>query len=274
MMAAFAARTGLNEAIRNRLLLALTDCAPSITGGAYDPDGPPTNDGVGAMVSVVADRLSRLWGELALATGDRRAWDTLVEVVRYEDDPRVLDVIGAWLDAYARIPRLRWLEESESKFAARIDQVLTDTRYARRGRDIVLCRDAGSAPVVEQPLRAFIVNNPQFAAIDTKIAEALAELDAGKGADAITDAATALQQLLKELGYAGPALGEQIASARKGGLFAGVDHQLGEALLALSKWVASVRNQRGDAHPGPEPDLADAQLVVRMVAVLVMRLGR
>lgn len=273
-MVAMAARTGLDDAVRNRLLLALEDCAPSITGGAYDPDGHPTNEGVAAMVSVVAERLSRFLGELSLATRDRQALDALVQVIRFEPDPRVLDVVGAWLDAYARIPSLRWLEEAETEFAARIDHVLADTSYARRGRDIVLRRDAGSAPVVEQPLRAFMANNPRFAAVDTKLAEAFAELDAGNGADAITDAATALQLLLKELGHTGPALGDQITSARKGGLFTGVDHQLGEALLALAKWIASVRNQRGDAHPGPDPDLADAQLLVRMVALLVMRLGR
>jgi hypothetical protein len=201
MIAAAEARTGLDEAVRNRLLLAIQDCSPCLVRGVYDSQGRPTDEGIGAMVDVVAERLARSWGELALRAPSRQAWDVLAEVVVYEDrQPYVLDVLGAWLDAYARIPGQPWLQEAEARFMARVDEALAPTTYARRGRDLVLRRDAGSAPVVERPLRAFRTNNPQFAHLDHKLGEALAELDAGNGADAITDATTALQLLLTDLG--------------------------------------------------------------------------
>lgn len=38
-------------------------------------------------------------------------------------------------------------------------------------------------------------------------------------------------------------------------------------------WVSSVRNQRSDAHHAPPPDRRDAELVVRMVGLLVLRFG-
>lgn len=273
MAAAHALRTGLSEPVRSRLLLALRDSAPSIVRGVYSPAGEPSGEGMGLIVDVVAARLARAWGELSMEVQGTRAWDEMMEVIVHGPDPRVLDVAGAWLDAYARIPGQRWLQVSEEAFASRLDEVLAETAYARRGRDVVRRRDARSAPAVEQPLRAFMTDNPRFALVDFKLAEAFAELNAGKGADAITDAATALQLLFNELGFTGNTLGAQITSARKGGLFTGIDTPLGESLISLSTWVASIRNQRGDAHPGAEPDLSDAELAVRVVALLVIRLG-
>ncbi len=210
------------------------------------------------------------WGDNSLLA---TTYASLTERVEVEPDARVLDIIGAWLDAYARLPGLPWLREKEDAFAADLDEVLRETPYARRGRDLVLRVDAGSASVIEEPFRAFVTGRSDLVAVERRLHDALTELDAGRGGDAITDAGTALQEMLTVLGHRGPTLGDQIKAARGGGQFTAVDSQLGNALESLAKWVASVRNQRSDSHPGPEPDLRDAQLLVRIVIVLVMRLA-
>jgi hypothetical protein len=68
-------------------------------------------------------------------------------------------------------------------------------------------------------------------------------------------------------------LGEQLKAARKGTLFTGIDTKLGSAVDNLTEWVGSVRSQRGDAHPSPQVDSADAEFVFRIVVSLVLRLA-
>jgi hypothetical protein len=45
------------------------------------------------------------------------------------------------------------------------------------------------------------------------------------------------------------------------------------AIESLGNWMASIRNQRSDAHHGPAPDKRDAELAVRVVGLLVLRFG-
>jgi hypothetical protein len=118
-----------------------------------------------------------------------------------------------------------------------------------------------------------LTEHPGLKALDDKLRGAQTELDSGNSADAITDAGTALQLLLSHLGHHGKTLGEQVKAARLAGLFSGIDGKLGAAVDNLCDWVASVRNQRGDAHPAAQPDRADAELVFRIVVTLVLRLA-
>ena len=50
-------------------------------------------------------------------------------------------------------------------------------------------------------------------------------------------------------------------------------HTIGECARNLVKWIASVRNQRSDAHDTQSPDQGDAELMVRLVGVLALRFG-
>lgn len=47
----------------------------------------------------------------------------------------------------------------------------------------------------------------------------------------------------------GHTISDQLKAARNGGLLNGIDAPLASPLDYLVKWAASVRNQRGDAHP-------------------------
>ncbi|MDV7246405.1 MULTISPECIES: hypothetical protein [Rhodococcus] len=60
-------------------------------------------------------------------------------------------------------------------------------------------------------------------------------MSAGKPADAIADAGTALEMLLESLGYSGGSLGDQLKAAKKQGGLAGVDTPLANALEDLVK---------------------------------------
>lgn len=205
------------------------------------------------MAAVVIERLVEAWGDLSLRDpGYPRVGplDRLAALVMDQSAERALDVAGAWIDAYSSMPGIRWSSELETGFLAALEELLTPTIYAVRDREIILRADLGAAVLVTKPLAALIVTRPDLQPIDDKLREALAELDGGKTADAVTDAGTALQTLLTHLGHTGPTLGDQVRAARKAGLFSGIDTKLGEAVENLAAWVAAVRNQMGDAQKG------------------------
>src|SRR5664280_51735 len=69
------------------------------------------------------------------------------------------------------------------------------------------------AAVVEPVLR--LLQDPLYAKVDAIYRKALDEISKGDGADAVLDAGTALQGLLKGLGCTGNQLGDLIRSARR-----------------------------------------------------------
>lgn len=200
-------------------------------------------------------------------------FDHLASLVVEGECPLALDAIGAWVDSYARLPDLPWFRKEEERFLQQLEEVLADTIFAVRGREIVLREDLGGSTLVDKPLAALVTSNPALRGVDDKLREALAELAAGNAPDAVTDAGTALQMLLQHLGYSGGQLGDQLKAARKAQWLSGVDAPLADAVDSLARWVASIRNQRSDAHHGAEADPRDAELVVRVVGLLVLRFG-
>lgn len=86
-------------------------------------------------------------------------------------------------------------------------------------------------------------------------------------ADAITDAARALEVTLRELGCTGNTLGALAQSARTQGLLQAYDTKLYD-------WIAAERGNRSDAHGAFDPDLAssDAWRVVHVVGAEILHL--
>lgn len=126
---------------------------------------------------------------------------------------------------------------------------------------------------VVEPTLYLLHSQPQFAAAETAYQKALKELRDRDAGDAITDAATALQEVLKTLGCSGNALGELISSAKRQGLLAGADNPLADSILRTANWVAAKRNQ-GEAHRGdPDINMSDAWMVVHVVGALAIRLS-
>jgi hypothetical protein len=102
--------------------------------------------------------------------------------------------------------------------------------------------------------------------------DALDEISRGKPSDAITDAGTALQSLLTELGCSGNALGPLIKSAKAKGLLASHDGPMLDAVEKLMHWVSADRSTTGDAHAVTTPSVDDAWLIVHIVGALILRL--
>jgi len=126
---------------------------------------------------------------------------------------------------------------------------------------------------VVAPTLYLLHSQPRFAHAETAYQNALKELRNRDPADAITDAATALQEVLMALGCAGGALGDLISSAKRNGLLNGADTPLTESIVKTVNWVAAKRNQ-GEAHRGdPQFNMSDAWMVVHVVGALVIRLS-
>jgi len=266
----------LSAAVRGRLALAIEANRVALTTDVHFK-GRLMAAGEDLMAPVALETLVERWGDLSLRDAGyprRDALNRLAAIILTDEDvSRALDVIGAWTEAFSRLPEAPWAADQESNFLTAVDDALTDTDFGVRGRDVVLRVDLGGAVLIEAPFRALVTARSDLRPIDEKLQEALAELDNRQTADAVTDAGTALQMLFEHLGFGGPALGDQIKAARKAQFFSGSDARLGSALEDVSYWIAATRNAHGDAHPGPAPDLRDAEFVVRMVGLMVLRLA-
>lgn len=122
---------------------------------------------------------------------------------------------------------------------------------------------SGSWTVIERPAFAAL-SGSRWIQTATSLTDASREIDEGRYGDAVTDIGTALQTALSAAGYAGKTLGEQMKKARSGYLV-GTETKLGAAVDELCSYVASVRNMKSDAHPGPHASRADAELALRTV---------
>jgi hypothetical protein len=109
--------------------------------------------------------------------------------------------------------------------------------------------------------------------VEAAYQDALRELADGKPADAITDAATALQEALVALGCKGNALGSLAKSARGKGLLAPHDVPMIDMVEKLIDWVSADRSAKGDAHQATQPSLEDGWLMVHIVGALILRLA-
>lgn len=260
----------LDREARNRLVLALEQHQPNVvvTDGRF-------NHITDVMAQIAIEHMVNARADLSLRSRypSRSPYQALAAMILDPEVPLALDAVGAWVDSYARLPGTSWQRDKEAGFLAAVDAALSGTIFAVRGREIVLREDLGASVLVDTPMAALLTANPALRGVDAKLREALAELDAGQAGDAVTDAGTALQMLLDHLGFQGTQLGDQIKAARNAGWLAGIDTPLATAVESIAAWVASVRNQRGDAHHGPPPDLRDAELVVRVVGLLTLRFG-
>ena len=127
--------------------------------------------------------------------------------------------------------------------------------------------------LIDKPLAALVSNNPALRHVDDKLREALEELSAGNAADAVTDAGTALQMLLEHLGYVGGQLGDQLKLARKSGWLDGIDTPIGQR-CGRHRSLGCICSQSAQRRPpwAPHPR-RDAEFVVRIVGILVLRFG-
>ena len=142
---------GVNETVRTRLAMVLYKHQQPRTAG--DPRFPSMTD---QMVSIAIERLVFVQGNLrlgGLAPTSGALLRHFAGLIMNEDVSVVLDAVGAYADAHARVPGVPWMKDAEEAFLADVEDVLASTEYGVRGRELVLRTDLASAVLVDEPLR-------------------------------------------------------------------------------------------------------------------------
>ncbi|HUY50178.1 MAG TPA: hypothetical protein VMV92_31485 [Streptosporangiaceae bacterium] len=127
---------------------------------------------------------------------------------------------------------------------------------------------------VVAPTLRLLAGRPDLAKVETAYTNALNEISDSNPPDAITDAGTALQEMLTSLGCSGNSLGSQIKSAREKGILAAHDSPLGNGIEKILNWVSADRSEKGDSHAVRDVTVDDAWLIVHVVGALILRLSR
>lgn len=127
---------------------------------------------------------------------------------------------------------------------------------------------------VIKPATELLGSKPKWLATQRTYEKALTELARNDPGDAITDAATALQEMFRARGVEGSSIGAQAKKAISSGILLGHDQKLVDAVVSLSNWVEADRSNLGDAHyDASEADLDNAWLTIHVVGALILRLS-
>lgn len=122
---------------------------------------------------------------------------------------------------------------------------------------------------VVAPVLRLLSGRSGYKDVEDAYQDALREVASGEPADAITDAARALEQVLVVRGCEGNSLGPRLQDARKKGLLAAHD---GGLTSKVAEWVSADRSERGDAHTAPTTSRDDAWFAIHIVGALILRL--
>jgi hypothetical protein len=119
------------------------------------------------------------------------------------------------------------------------------------------------------PVLHLLAGRKGFEQVEVAYQKALREIGEDP-ADAITDAATALQEALTAVGAKGNTLGALLKSARSSNLLAPYDEKL---VTGIVEWTEADRSTKGDAHNARPASRDDAWLAVHVTGALIRRLA-
>lgn len=228
--------------------------------------------------------LTRAWGVAGFQHDDVR------NALAAATNAQVLDMVESWFPAMRRIAEAmdassgvyhsggtaRVVDSLGAQYRDRINDIFEerDVAWYLAGERIVPRSSAAMQATIIEPVFALTEGQAKLAGVETAFQDALRELKpGGDPRDAITDAGTALQEMLKAVGAKGNALGPLLTDARKRGLLAPYDSKIAEAIDAIGDWVSADRSSRGDAHEVKEASRDDAWLAVRVAGALILRLA-
>ena len=179
-----------------------------------------------------------------------------------------LDIIGALCLLFSIAPNF----PGAKGWPDFVNNVLEDYRVAYRVVDDELVPIESDELHVEVtvPVLGLLVGD-RFGQANRAYGKALNEIPTDPS-DAITDAATALEETLVALGCKGNSLGDLIKDARKTGLLAAHDAKLEAGIFKFLDWASADRSQSGDGHRVSDASRADAWLMVHIVGALIIRL--
>lgn len=189
--------------------------------------------------------------------------------------PSAIEAVARTLPIPAGRMGSSWAFQPDAEmFTQTVNTVLSEHRIAFElieGEMVPLASQELHANVVAPTLR-LLSGRSGWEKVEAAYQDALDELAEGKPADAITDAATALQEALVALGCKGNALGPLTKDARSKGLYGPHDAPMTDMLDKLVRWVSADRSAKGDAHQVAQPAAEDAWLTVHIVGALILRL--
>jgi hypothetical protein len=240
------------------------------------------------MQATQAAILVREWGRMDVPPG--RLADFLVDSAT---DDQVIDIIESWFAAvdqvaasYEANARVVYSSGRSSavlmrdvlgeQYRQKINEILDDHDLAWQlvGVEMTPRSSMAMHATIVEPVMALTAGNPKYAKVEIAYREALKELKPrGSPSNAITDAGTALQEMLEAVGAKGNALGPLLIDARKRGLLAPYDSKLADAITDLGEWVSADRAARGDTHKVRDASREDAWLAVRVAGALILRLA-
>ena len=270
---------------RGKIGHALSDHIHQGSGYAVGPRITNTSDWM-VLNDEMKWVLERAWGVAGFPNDDVR------NLLSMATDGQVLDMVEAWFPAMRRVgeavdsssgafypggsPTLGVVDRVGAGYRDRISDIFDehDVAWALVGERVVPRASAAMHATVVEPVFALTQGEPKLAAVEKAYQDALRELKpSGDPSDAITDAATALQEMLTAVGAKGNALGPLLTDARKRELLSPYDSKLVEGIEALGEWVSAERSARGDAHHAREASRDDAWLAVRVAGALILRLA-
>ncbi|QAY17645.1 hypothetical protein SEA_MARTEENA_41 [Gordonia phage Marteena] len=212
-------------------------------------------------------------GRIARSLGVPDCGPSTIKLEEQCPSPVVLSLVEAEYDVLREVGKSGKLQR---EFRSEVNRILeahaVAFRLTEKGQ-IIPVDSFELHNAVVSPAMHLLHSSQNFATTETAYQNALDEIRRDDPADAVTDAATALQEMFTACGFPGPTLGKQISSARAAGLFGGVDNPLLDALTRVSDWVAAKRNN-GEAHKGdPGFTRDDAWLIVHVAGAVIVYLA-
>jgi hypothetical protein len=132
---------------------------------------------------------------------------------------------------------------------------------------------AALTDLVYEPLAALFNNAKSFHKVESAYREAWKEFAEHRFSNAITDAATALQEMCESLGATQSQLSDQLKHLRNSGLLNSFDAPLVEAISKMISWAGGVRSQIGDTHRVNDTSIEDARFFLAVIGALIIRLA-
>lgn len=246
-----------DSALRTKLVFAFRDSLPE--QHSYIP------------YEVVRGLLVRHLGVQYLVRSSNSDQTDVEQFLMAADDEFVPDVLEAMAEAHQRSSVM----QLTGNWNGRRDFDIAVAELLRRHRMSFDMIDGQMVPFssrelhesVVQPTLSLLAGEPRFDKVESAYRKALEEISRGDGPDAITDAGTALQELLLALGCQGNALGNLIKDATRMGLIEA--HH-----VKLLDWVSAERSQSGDTHAVTDAGIDDAWLIVHVMGAVALRLSK
>lgn len=198
-----------------------------------------------------------------LLTCDDDMMPTVIEAISHAfGDEHINGLTGNWVNARA--------------FDQATNVILREHRisYELISRQMIPFAAKELHEEVMAPALRLLAGRPDLDRVESAYRCALEEIAGGKPGDAITDAGTALQEMLSSLGCAGNSLGPLISSAKSKRILAPHDSPMLAAVEKILHWVSADRSETGDAHGVTSATLDDAWFIVHVVGAVILRLSK